>query len=241
MKIKNYQEDLVLNIVEIVLQERPDIAKSDHFLHDVAAYTLNRLPPRYILSERGFTRLAAEHWIGNENGDGEGLTDLVQVLLLVNRAIDTIVDRRHPEEEPTTPEEAVTEESLAETLSQWHNLPYMVGRVVDDGSREPLADVEVSLFIGDELVAAAEQGWANPYKTSLATKGFFSFRPKPVRSKSAIRDFELRITFSHNKYAPLELRKSIHTEGEYVTEDFINSDRILSLDTIYLSGKNGKG
>jgi competence protein ComFB len=63
MELKNYQEDLVLHIAEIVLEDRPDVKKGGGLLLDVAAYALNRLPPRYILSERGFTRLAADHYV----------------------------------------------------------------------------------------------------------------------------------------------------------------------------------
>ena len=241
MKLKNYQEDLVLYIAEIVIQDRPDVTSSEEFLHDVAAFTLNRLPPRYILSERGFTRLASEHFLNgdNGNGDGKGLTDMVQLLFIVNTAIDTIKDRRHFELGDESDDVATAAEEAADVMSNWHNIPYLVGRVADAKTHEPLSDVEVTLYINNELAHPAEAGWSNPYKTSGATKGLFSFRPKPVRNKSAEQDFSLKITLQHPKYEPTELLKPVHTTGELITEDFINSDRILSLDTVFMTGSSG--
>ena len=98
MDLKNYQEDLVLHVARIVLEDRPDVKESEGLLLDVAAYTLNRLPPRYILSERGFTRLAADHYVEGDNGDS--LAGMVEVLLLVNKAVDTIAGRRKPAAAP---------------------------------------------------------------------------------------------------------------------------------------------
>jgi hypothetical protein len=50
MRLKNYNEDLVLETVKIVLRDRPDIRASRSFMLDVAAYALNRVPPKYITS-----------------------------------------------------------------------------------------------------------------------------------------------------------------------------------------------
>ena len=92
MDLKNYQEDLVLYVADRVLRDRPDVRPNQVMLHDVAALALNRLPPRYVQSERGFTRFAAEQWV--ENGNAEGLAGLMEVLLLVNRGVDVVKGRR---------------------------------------------------------------------------------------------------------------------------------------------------
>ena len=92
MQLKNYQEDLVLHVIQIALEEHPEITADEAFIHDVASYALNRLPPRYIQSERGFTRLALSHACDSESG-GE-LAGMIEMLLLVNRAIDIVRNRR---------------------------------------------------------------------------------------------------------------------------------------------------
>ena len=194
MELKNYQEDLVLHIARIVLEDRPDVTKSDGLLLDVAAYALNRLPPRYILSERGFTRLAADHYVEGDNGDG--LAGMVEVLLLVNKAVDTITGRRKPAEGPKT--EGEEERTL---LGYWHNLPYLIGRVADRG--RAVVGASVTLYVNDKPASpAAEAGWTNPYLTNAATRGFYSFLPKPTRSRSQTRRFRVRLSLWRNS-APM--------------------------------------
>lgn len=231
MKLKNYQEDLVLYVAELVLQEQPDIDRSEPFLHDVAAYTLNRLPPRYIHSERGFTRLAADHWVDGENGDS--LTGLVEVLLLVHKAIDTIRSRRRDDAERAG-KEAPADEEVPDALGYWHNLPYMIGRVVDEATGEPVPEVSVSVYLNGRSAEGAEASWQNPYHTSHATKGFYSFLPKPERSRSRSRQFALRIRFEHPQYETLTLEKTFATEGEYTQQQAILSDKILNLESTAL-------
>ncbi len=226
MELKNYQEDLVLHIARIVLEDRPDVQKSEGLLLDVAAYALNRLPPRYILSERGFTRLAADHYVEGDNGDG--LAGMVEVLLLVNKAVDTIAGRRKPTD--GRPEEGEEEQGL---LGYWHNLPYLIGRVAEKGGA--VVGAAVTLFMNDKPAApAAEAGWTNPYLTNAATRGFFSFLPKSCRSRSRTRHFHLRLTVQHPDFREAVLERSLRTEGEYSALGRIDSDRILNLGTLEL-------
>jgi len=226
--LKNYQEDLVLYVTELVLQERPDIDKSESFLHDVAAYTLNRLPPRYIQSERGFTRLAADHWVDGTNGDG--MAGLVEVLLLVHKAIETIQHRRKSAGGPgaeTPPEE----EELPDALGYWHNLPYMIGRVVDRETGEPIEGVAISIHLDGRPAVPAEGSWKNPYRTSPATRGFYSFLPRPERSRSRSRSFSLRILFEHPDYETTAEERALRTEGEYTRPQVVLSEKIVNLET----------
>jgi hypothetical protein len=228
MKLKNYQEDLVLYVTELVLQERPDIDKSESFLHDVAAYTLNRLPPRYIQSERGFTRLAADHWVDGSNGDG--MTGLVEVLLLVHKAIETIQHRRRSAG-GSGADALADEEEVLDALGYWHNLPYLIGRVVDRESGAPLEGVSITIQVDGRPAVPAEGSWQNPYRTSLATRGFYSFLPKPERSRSRSRSFDLRILFEHPDFEPEAVERTLQTDGEYTRPQVVLSDKILNLET----------
>ncbi|MBN1836165.1 MAG: late competence development ComFB family protein [Spirochaetales bacterium] len=232
MKLKNYQEDLVLYVADLVLQDQPDIDRSESFLHDVAAYTLNRLPPRYIQSERGFTRLAVDHWI--DGNDGEGLASLVEVLLLVHKAIETIRTRRRNGQGGQTRSGAKEDEGPPDALGYWHNLPYLIGRVVDADTRQPLPEVSVSVLLDGEPAEGAEGSWQNPYRTSQATKGFFSFLPRPDHSRAKTKDFALRIVLEHPEYEPVALERTLQTQGEYTRQQVILSDKILNLETIAL-------
>ncbi len=227
MKLKNYQEDLVLHVADIVLRDRPDIEPSEGLLHDVAAYVLNRLPPRYIMSERGFTRLAAEHWV--EGQDGEGLSDLVQVLLLVNRAVDVIRDRRMP-----SPGRAARPAAEVQTLDYWHNLPYLIGRVMDAETHQPVVGASVTLYVDGVLAEPADSGWLNPYLTNPGTRGFYSFLPQPVRSRSRRKTFLVGLLFRHEGHQEARLEREVTTEGEFAVRQYIESEHILNLDTTLL-------
>ena len=93
MRLKNYNEDLVLETVKIVLKDRKDIHPTRSFILDVAAYALNRIPPKYITSERGFTREFVH--AGNGNGEeGEKLINVIELITLINRAVEVVARRR---------------------------------------------------------------------------------------------------------------------------------------------------
>ena len=231
MKLKNYQEDLVLYVADIVVKDRPDIEADEDLLHDVAAYTLNRLPPRYIMSERGFTRLAADHWVDSDNEDG--LASLVEVLILVNKAID-IVKSRRKNEQPVKDAEHPLEEEVPDVRKYWHNLPYLIGRVLDKKTKKPVLDARVRITIDGQLAKPAERGWLNPYCTNAGTKGFYSFLPKPIRSRSKNKAFTLELSIEHQDYTPIKVEHKIETAGELTTYQFIRSDQILNLDDSYL-------
>ena len=235
MKLKNYQEDLVLYVADIVLKDRPDIEIDDELLHDVAAYTLNRLPPRYIMSERGFTRLAADYWVDTDNEDG--LAGLVEVLILVNKAIE-IVKSRRKSVEPVARAERPAEEGFPDVRKYWHNLPYLIGRVLDKATGKPVLDARVRVTIDGQLAKPAERGWLNPYRTNAGTRGFYSFLPKPIQSRSKNKTFTLGLAIEHRDYRPVTLEQSIETAGELTTYQFIRSDQILNLDDSYLVPSN---
>jgi competence protein ComFB len=231
MKLKNYQEDLVLYVADIVIKDRPDIEGGDNLLHDVAAYTLNRLPPRYILSERGFTRLAADHWVDGDSEDG--LASLVEVLILVNKAIDIIKSRRKPSE-AAAEIRSMGEEDLPDVRKYWHNLPYLIGRVLDKNTKKPVLDASILVSINGKLAEPAEQGWLNPYRTNAGTKGFYSFLPKPTRSRSKSKNFVLELAIEHPHYEAVTVEQTIDTAGELTTYQFIRSDQIRNLGDTYL-------
>jgi competence protein ComFB len=235
MELKNYQEDLVLYVADIVIKDRPDVVPSERLIHDVAAYTLNRLPPRYIVSERGFTRLAADHWIDEDSNDG--LASLVEVLILVNRAIDIVKSRRKTQRQPVE-EVRENDNELPDVLRYWHNLPYLIGRVLDSNTRKPVVDACIYFSIDGKTAEPAEKGWLNPYRTNAGTKGFYSFLPKPMRSRLKSKQFSVKLLIEHKNFKPITLEKKIDTSGELTTYKFIRSDQILNLNNTYLKPKH---
>lgn len=59
MKIQNYMEDVVQDEMEMLLSEKDDICKCQKCKFDIMVWTLNRLPPKYVITDRGrlYTKL----------------------------------------------------------------------------------------------------------------------------------------------------------------------------------------
>jgi competence protein ComFB len=62
MKIQNYMEDVVQDELEVLLAERENICKCQKCKYDMMVMTLNRLPPQYVITNRGrlYTKLTEQ-------------------------------------------------------------------------------------------------------------------------------------------------------------------------------------
>lgn len=60
MEIHNYMEDVVMSVVENTLSKAEDICNCQKCKLDIAALALNKLPPKYIVTQKGrvYTKLA---------------------------------------------------------------------------------------------------------------------------------------------------------------------------------------
>jgi competence protein ComFB len=235
MQVKNYQEELVLNTIDLVLQDRADVKPDELLIHDVAAYTLNRIPPKYIMSERGFTRLASEYWL--DNGNESGLTSLVELVLLINRAIDVVTSRRQGGGPKVVIQAQPTEMPDIEEIEYWHNFPQIIGKVVDKKSKKPVYGICVTLYINGEKAEPAEAGWQNPYHTNFGTKGFYSFWPRPFTSPDDSSESSVRVTFEHPDYTDSISEQVIETKGDFGPHNYIKVESIFNLGTQYIAHK----
>lgn len=53
MAFKNYMEDAVIEELKNLLEQSKDICKCEMCREDIAAFTLNRLPAKYVATELG--------------------------------------------------------------------------------------------------------------------------------------------------------------------------------------------
>lgn len=72
LKVVNIVEKMILNSMDEVLEHKPEICRCDKCLADIVAYALNKLQPRYVVSEKGNTIAKAAY-----------LEKSIQVALLV--------------------------------------------------------------------------------------------------------------------------------------------------------------
>ena len=233
MRLKNYNEDLVLETVKVVLGDRKDLHPTRAQVLDVAAYTLNRIPPKYITSERGFTRELIQ--ADTVNGDeGEKLVSVIELITLVNRAVDIVVQRRQDSGPARQPRPPAPREDADLHLTYFYNMPHIFGRIVDAVDGAPIIAAEATLWIDDRVSVPAEPGWRNPYTTNEQTRGYFSFWPQvEIGDAEAIR-VEMRIAFEHGRYAPFTFRKSLKVPGDFFVHDYIRGDKLLDVGTLSL-------
>ncbi|HKJ85022.1 MAG TPA: late competence development ComFB family protein [Spirochaetia bacterium] len=226
MKLKNYQEDVVLRAIEIALEDQPELLSDESFVNDVAAYVLNRIPPRYVMSERGFLRLALEHLDDSEHD--RSLANVIELMLLVNRGVELVGSRRS---EPSVSREAVRDEGLAADpgVEYLHNYPQIIGKVVDAETGEPVSGARVMMHVDGDLVPPAANGWQNPCVTQEQTRGHFSFWPRSTRSVEQELSAEVLFTVEHPDYAEFRSVSRIRTEGEFGPQQTIRGDKIVSL------------
>jgi competence protein ComFB len=232
MHLKNYNEDLVMNTVKIVLRDRPDIKPTRSFILDVAAYALNRIPPKYITSERGFTRELI-HTAAGENGDG--LVNVIELITLINRAVD-VVGRRRRTAAATRSRRPAADADVDGTLqlTYFYNMPHIFGRLVSARDGSPVIAADATLFVNDSVSVPAEPGWQNPYRTSEQTKGYFSFWPQAeMGSEDALR-VELSLGVSHSQFKPLTFHKIVKVPGEFFVHDYIRGDKLMDLGSLHL-------
>lgn len=59
MQIYNYMEDIVRDTRESLISEREDVCKCQKCRLDIMARALNRLPPKYVVTDKGrmYTKL----------------------------------------------------------------------------------------------------------------------------------------------------------------------------------------
>lgn len=54
MQFKNYMEEAVERTIEEILARRDDVCKCDRCKMDIKALALNHLPPKYVVTDRGY-------------------------------------------------------------------------------------------------------------------------------------------------------------------------------------------
>ena len=228
MDLKNYQEDVVLGMIDILLEDEPDFQRDQQFKYDIAAYTLNRIPPKYFMSERGFTRFADLYLTDEDNPDG--FANLVELSVIINQAIDTVKLRRSSK----VNEPPATEEPTEPAAEYIHNFPHIIGKALDVKTRVPVCGATVSLFIDGNLVNSAGPGWPNPCRTTELGKGYFSFWPKHILHRNTNLAHSFGIKIEAETYSTCEIQLDVSTAGEFERRETVRSESIVSLDACLL-------
>jgi len=178
MEIHNVSEDIVYNSVENIFKaikkegNKAGLCLCDQCRLDTVCFTLNRIKPRYILSNRGIAHIEQD-WNGKLQTEADIATLVYQGLRQVNH-----------NQRPTSSHTADVSSTAKVSNEPAYYIPTIIGRLFDGETFAPLAGVTVELRYGDELVPMRNQNWQNPFTLIANTPGTFTFWPTPVPAEA---------------------------------------------------------
>lgn len=198
MAIRNLMEDIVSSVVYEVLSKEKELKHMEVFFDDIVAYVLNRIPPRYVTSERGILHDRIDF--------ARSAQQKSDILFLVHEAIGYVNSRRSAQVPPSKRDE----------FDKTKFLPHIFGEVLEETTFNPISGVVVSLMYQGKLAEMIDPYWPNPYTTIKATRGFFHFWPRFIEGEMVGTDsIEFMLRFSHPKLEELETRFSIKVVSSF--------------------------
>jgi len=234
MDIKNTNEDIVFNSVQTIFDEIQRSGNPDELCLcyqcrvDTICYTLNRIEPQYIVSNRGFTRLEQTS-LKHQQIEADISSLIYKGLRLVNHNL-----------RPTAPHDG-TSASLSKVHSPLFDIPTISGRIFNGVSFEPIVDIEVSLFCEGELITMRNSNWQNPFKMVPSTPGAFSFWPLPIAATAPdiIKEFKFSLRASCPDYEPLNHFFSISATSKFHNPQSFALNRTFKLPDLYIFPPGG--
>ena len=231
MEIHNVTEDIVFSSVQIIFKRIKEegntegLCLCDQCRLDTICYTLNRVPSRYIVSNRGMTRIQQD-WVGRQQTEADIATLVYKGLRMVNH-------NQRPTSSHNGDSTATEQPSGAPSFF----IPTIIGRLFDGNTFDPLSGVTVELRLGDELALMRNQNWQNPFTLISNTPGTFTFWPLPIPSKEtgSRRTFEFSLKVESPSYETLTHFFNIPTISSAQAADSTYSmDRTFKLPDLYL-------
>jgi competence protein ComFB len=230
MEIHNVSEDIVINSVETIFQSikkegNPQgLCLCDQCRLDTICFTLNRIKPQYVVSNRGVTRIEQD-WVGRQQIEADIATLVYKGVQLVNHNQRPTANHNDSE----TNSKNLTEPAFF--------IPSIIGRLFDGVTFAPLSGVTVELRSSGELVPMRNTNWQNPFTLITNTPGTFTFWPAPIPTDTVDthRSIEYVLKIESEQYETLTHYFRIPAvstlQGMYASYSL---DRTFKLPDLYL-------
>ena len=231
MVVHNTVEDVVISRVNDFFQILDKEGNSEKLClcnqcrMDTICYALNRIPPFYIVSNRGASRV--HQWESIEWQQMEA-----DISSLINEGLKRVNHNLRP----NFSHQAETSDVVAESKQPVYNVPTIIGRIFNGTNFAPMADVNVELLWNGNLVPMKDGNWQNPCHLVSNTEGSFSFWPAPdlasKANKHKIFEYTLRVT--GQDYEPLIHFFKIPVASEIIAAGSFTLDRTFKLPDLYM-------
>ena len=229
MEIHNISEDIVYNSVQKIFEllktdGNPEgLCLCEQCKMDTVCYALNRVEPRYVISNRGIARMEQD-WIGRQQTEADIASLIYKGIRLVN----------HNQRPTASHDDTVSSEKTS--FEPAFDLPTIVGRIFDGETFAPLTEVTIELRCEGEIVPMRNRNWQNPFTLIDKTPGAYSFWPAPVPAEAVNADrvftFSLKIESENyettSSYFKIPVVSSIQSPYAY------SLDRTFKVPDIYL-------
>jgi competence protein ComFB len=229
MDIHNTNEDFVFESVQKIFDEIQRSGNPEQFCMcyqcriDTICYTLNRISPNYIVSNRGFTR-TYQDGINQQQSEADINALIYKGLRLVNHNL-----------RPTAPHDGtgVVTHKITPPL---FDIPTIAGRIFHGISFEPIVNVDVELYYNGELVQMRNSNWQNPYRIVANTPSIFSFWPTPLVADvpEITKEFKFTIKVNAPGYEPLSHFFTISATSKFHNPQSYALNRTFKLSDLYL-------
>jgi competence protein ComFB len=227
--IHNTNEDEVFNSVQKIFDEIQNTGNPDKFCLcyqcriDTICFTLNRIEPHYIVSNRGFTRI--DHTsIKSQQLDADITTLIYKGLRLVNH-----------NQRPTAPHDGsnIPTHKINHPL---FDIPTIAGRIFNGISFEPIIGLEVTLYCEGEPIPMRNSNWQNPFAMVASTPGAYSFWPAPIIAEipDISKEFHFSLRVQSPDYEPLNHFFNLSAISKFHTAHSYTLNRTYKLPDLYI-------
>ena len=229
MELHNTVEDTVISRVDEIFKTIDEEKKGEYCTcaqcrMDVTCYALNRLPPHYIVSHRGASRV--------RRGSFEHQQQAADMTSIIYDGMKKVNHNQRPNFSHSSKSGGKGIESGVPVF----NVPVIMGRLFNGDNFAPLSDLNVELLWNGELVPMKDGNWHNPFHLVSNTEGTFSFWPAPAKASKAdmhkIFEYALRVSSSGfdtlNHFFKIPVASEIQTAGSFSLE------RTFKLPDLYM-------
>ena len=176
----NLMEVIVSDMVDQVLEKNSSLKGEGFTRSDIIAYTLNRVPARYVTGERGVMHSRIDTRLKFQQHS--------DLLFLIYEAVEIFTKRRGADSDQNIEDQG------------WLSgiIPHIMGEVLEESTLSIVPDIRISLLYNNAPVSMVDSNWENPYITRNATRGYYHFWPYINGDSEGIADsVKFTIIFEH--------------------------------------------
>ena len=204
--------------------EKKKFCTCDQCRMDVSCYALNRLPPFYIVSNRGASR------VQNENFDHQ--QQAADIVALIYEGLKRVSHNQRPNIDHSKASSGVNTGSTAPV----YNVPAIMGRIFNGTNFAPLSNAEVELLWEGKPVVMKDANWQNPCRIVSSNEGNYSFWPvaDPASGVNKHKVFDYTVRVSAPEFETLTHFFKIPVASEIRTAGSFTLERTFKLPDLYM-------